>query len=314
VSSPVHSRNVAAVIASAEPPYLHGVPPSAGDPLEGEGLALAYAALERVRADHGLQRLTVAVDDPGLGRQLLGVPRSDLPDRLELDADWRTEPPVGAATDIELAVTVCRLALRACSLHEGTLAPPDALELALRALDGVEGVAIDAEHDTVRIQLPPGAPTDNVAHDALELVKARLDRTVVVEVVGTAGVAAPRSDLTPISWSPPPSLQLIALREDPETGELEVHLGGGEVRTVGRAARARGLAGVAEATLAAWRDRPGVPPRAIAWARTVETSDDHCVVAVALENPRRVIVARGIGAGSNPLEAAAHATIDALSR
>ena len=298
-----------------EPPSLHGVAASDSDPLAGEGLALAYAALDRVRAEHGLERLTVAVDDARLGHQLLGAPRVELPDRPEPGAAWRAEPPGVAATDIELAVTLCRLALRVSILDEDGLPALDALELELRALDGVEGVAIDEDHDVVRVQTAPGAPTDDVAHDALGLVKARLDRTVVVEVVGTAGGTGPRPDLTPISWAPAPPLELIALRVDTETGDLEVHLRGGEVRTIGRAARAQGLVGAAEATLEAWRDRPGVPPRALAWAHTVETAADAgCVVAVALEDLRRVTVAHGIGTGANPLEAAAQATIDALSR
>jgi hypothetical protein len=300
----------------SEPPAVNGVAASDGDPLEGQGLALAYAALERVRSEHGLDRLTVAVDDSRLGRQLLVAPRADLPDRLEPGAGWHAEPPGCAATDIELAVTLCRLVLRVGRLDPGALSPVDTLELQLRALDGVDGVAIDEERDVVRVQTTPGATTDAVAHDALGLVRAGLDRTVVVELVGSRGLAAPRTEPTPISWAPAPLVELIAVREDRETGDLEVHLRGGEVRTIGRAALADGVVGAAEATLQAWRERPGAPPRSLAWAHVVETTPGEvgCVVAVALDDPRRAAVAPGIGTGSNPIEAAAQATIDALSR
>ena len=64
------------VIAVPEHPHLRAVPSLEGDPLEGDSLTLAYAALKRVRAERGLQRLTVAVDDPRLGRQLFVAPRA----------------------------------------------------------------------------------------------------------------------------------------------------------------------------------------------------------------------------------------------
>jgi hypothetical protein len=302
------------VSALPEPPHLRAVP-SGDDPLDGEGLALAYAALERVRAERGLERLTVAVDDPGLGRQLLVAPRGELPDPVESGRAWSTEPPDATGPDLELAVALCGVVLRASGLEVGALDPLDALELELRRLPGVEAVAADADPDVVRIRVGPGHGGGDAARAALSVVKARVAHRVVVEVVGADGGEPPRSDPTPISWAPAPPLELIALRQDAETAELEVHLRGGEIRTVGRAPFADGPAGAAEATLAAWRDRPAAPPRTVAWVRTVETTaDGRSVVAVALEGPGHVTVAHGIGTASNPVEATVHATIDALSR
>jgi hypothetical protein len=136
-----------------------------------------------------------------------------------------------------------------------------------------------------------------------------------VELIGP-GVAAGRAVVPPdsISWAPDAPLEVVAVHTEPETGELEVHLRGGDVRTLGRAT-SRGLVGAATATLEAWHARPGAPRRAIGWARTVETSTDgRFVVAVALEDSQRVTVAHGIGSGANPLEAAVAATVDALTR
>jgi hypothetical protein len=303
------------VIAVPEPPHLRAVPTPNGESLEGEGLTLAYAALERVRAERGLHRLAVAVEDPRLGRQLFVAPRMELADHVEPGAAWSMDPPSEPGADLELAAALCAVVLRASDREVGTLAPLDALELELRRLSGVQAVAVDAEHDLVRIQLAPGHGGGDVAPAAGGLVKARLARNVVVEVVGAPGAAGPVTGPTPISWAPTPPLELIALREDAETSELEVHLRGGEVRTVGRAPRTDGPVGAAEATLAAWRDRPGALPRAVAWARTVErTADGRCVVAVALEDPGHVTVAHGIGTGRSPIDATVLATIDALSR
>ena len=301
--------------ALPESPRLRAVTDPDGDALEREGLALAYAALERSRSRAALERLTVAVDDARLGRQLLTAPRPMLPGPVDAAADWSSLP---AATDdvidVALLRALCRVALRVAALDESAADEFDAAELALRAVGGVEAVAVDGERDVVRVQAAGGAAGDHVAHEALEVVRGRFDRSIVVEVV--RGEGEPRAAAgSPISWVPASPLELLALRTDQGVGELEVHLGGGEVRTVGRARLTDGLLGAAQAALDAWHRRPGAPPRSIGWARTVETAADaHVVVAVALEDAGRVTVAHGIGEGANPLDAAARATVDALSR
>ncbi len=297
-------------------PHLRAVVSPDADSLSGDGLALAYAALDRVRSEHRLDRLTVAVEDARLGHQLLVVPRGAVaPADLDEEGAWCAEPALAeVSSDLELAVALCRLAVRAAAQDNLPASPLDALEVALRRLDGVEAVALDDAGDIVVVQAGPGAPP-TLSRAVLEIVKERLDQTVVVELIGRGGEAG-RAPVQPdaISWVPGAPLEVVAVRTEPETGELEVHLRGGDVRTVGRTP-SRGLVGAVAATLEAWHARPDAPGRAIGWARTVETSSDgRFVVAVALEDTRRVTVAHGIGSGPNPLEAAVAATVDALIR
>ena len=300
--------------ALPEPPRLRAVTEER-DPLERDGLALVYAALERTRARGGLDRLTVAVDDASLGHQLLSVPRAELPGPLDAPADWSSTPRLDEdVVDVAILRALCRLALRGAVLDESLADPFDAVELALRQLNGVDAVAADPGDDVMRVQAPRDSGGDAVAHDALEVVRGRFDRSVVVEVVREGGEAAAAAG-SPISWVPASPFELLAVRTDQDLGELEVHLGGGEVRTVGRAPLGDGLLGAARATLDAWHRRPGAPSRSVGWARTVESDTDAgIVVAVALEDRGRVTVAHGIGEGTSPFDAAARATVDALSR
>ena len=309
------SRQTARVSALPDPPRLRAVAGSDGDPLEREGLELAYAALEHVRRGAGLERLTVAVEDARLGRQLLTVPRTVLPGPLDSTAGWSATPPSSDETGAVAVVrALCRVALRTAPVEGPTTDPFDAVELALREHGGVEAIAVDPEHDVVRVQVAVGTTGDDLARRTLEVVRRHLDRSVVVEVVRGDGPAAAGPG-TPISWVPSSPFELLAVRSDPARGEVEVHVGGGDVRTVGRAPLARGLLGAAEAALDAWHQRPGAPRRSVGWAHTVETSSDApVVVAVALEDARRVTVAHGIGDGTTQLDAAARATVDALSR
>jgi len=296
-------------------PRLRAVEAPEERALSSEGLELVYAALERVRVEHDLRRLTVAVDDTKLGAQLLVVPRGT---RGTVGVDplrgWSSDPPLpGVPLDVELVVALCRLALRDATGEEAPTTARDALEVALRRLDGVEAASIDTGGEVLGVQTGPGAPP-TVGQTVLEVVKERLDHTAVVELVGVADGDSRAGRPDAIAWAPGGALELVAVRTEDPTGELEVHLRGGEIRTIGRSAT-RGLVGAAEAALAAWHARPGAAARAIGWARTVETSSDGTVVvAVALEDPRRVTVAHGIGSGSDPIRAAAAATVDALSR
>jgi hypothetical protein len=309
------SRQTPGVSALPEPPRLRAVMGSDGDPLEREGLALAYAALEHVRRGAGFAQLTVAVEDARLGRQLLTVPRTVLPGPLESTVRWSATPPSGDdIADLAVVRALCRVALRAALVEGPATDAFDGVELALRELGGVEAIAIDSEHDVVRVQVAAATTGDDLAHRTLEVVRRHLDRAVVVEVVRGDPPAGARPG-TPISWVPASPFELLALRSDPVRGEVEVHVGGGDVRTVGRAPLTRGLLGAAEAALDAWHQRPGAPRRSVGWAHIVETSSDApVVVAVALEDARRVTVAHGIGDGTTQLEAAARATVDALSR
>lgn len=67
--------------------------------LSGDGLTLAYAALKRVRVEHRLDRLAIAVDDARLGHQVLVVPRGQpAPAQLDPERGWhaRAAPPRAA--------------------------------------------------------------------------------------------------------------------------------------------------------------------------------------------------------------------------
>jgi hypothetical protein len=296
------------VTALPEPSHLRAVTWPSSESLDRDGLALAYAALERLRSEHGLHRLSVVVDDPVLGRQVLVVPRGELPTSVDDRVGWSADPLIEEpATDLDLAVALCRTTLRV----EAPADPVDSTELALRRLEGVEAVAVDG--DVIRVQVGPSASAA-VAADAISVVRAHLERSVVVELTRADRTAAP----APPAPAPPvgrAALEVVAVRTAPESGELEVHLRAAEVRTIGRASLTRGLVGAAEATLDAWHARPGAPARRVAWARAVETSaDGRFVVAVAIEAPATQGVSHGIGTGPNPVEAAVHATADALAR
>lgn len=100
-----------------------------------------------------------------------------------------------------------------------------------------------------------------------------------------------------------------------DTHELEVHLRRGDVRTVGRAPAAEGLVGAASATLDAWSELDDHHGLEVRWARTVHTrSDGSYVVAVGLEASATHALVCGIGVATDPVEAAARATADALCR
>jgi hypothetical protein len=292
------------VTALPESSHLRAVNGPHSESLDGDGLALAYAALERVRSEHGLERLSVTVDDPVLGRQVLVVPRGAPASVTDAEPGWSSQPPIDApTTDLDLAVALCRVALRV----EAT-GPTERVELELRRLAGVEAVAIEA--DVIRIQVASSA-SEGIADDVLGIVKAQLDRTVVVEVTRAASPPAQSRE----EPSPPagPVLEVVAVRTAPESGELEVHLRVGEVRTVGRVSLTRGLVGAADATLEAWHAGRDGALQGVAWARTVGTSTDaRFVVAVAIAAIESPEVAYGIGTGRNPMEAAVFAAADAL--
>jgi len=128
--------------------------------------------------------------------------------------------------------------------------------------------------------------------------------------------APPAPPLTPTAVREPSSgPELVVVRGAPETGEIEVHVRWGEVRTIGRAPMAQGLAGAVTASLDALRQvDPGIDVT-LGWARTIETTADRrFVVAVALDRTGIRASRHGLGSGTSPIEAAARATVDALTR
>jgi hypothetical protein len=282
------------------------------------GLAGLRAHLERLVARHGLRALTVVVDDPDVGRQAFRVGEGAIPSGLTASGPGvLTEPPLAPdALDADLLVALCAASLRVDVLRGGDATGG---ELALRRLPGVYAVAVERDDDLllVRVDVTDEAP-DDLGRLAARALAPEPGVRLVVELVrgepATVRPQAPPASRAPADAASPSVAsergpQVLAVRSVPEDGEIEVHVALGASRAVGRAPLARGLAGAAEAVLAAIDQvAPGlrfVP----AWARTVETTaDGHFVVAVALVDPSGHDHRHGIAIGTSPIEAAARAT------
>ena len=320
----------------------------AADTTSDVGLAGIHAHLERVVARLGLRSLIVVVDDPDLGRQAFRAGSGQVGAGTVSAGTGVLADPATAAGDLDadLLVALCGASLRVDVLRDSAEA---AGELVVRRLPGVFAVEIEDDDDLTicRVHVGDDAPVDigRIAARALPATKTRL----VVEVVTSSRVTAPDTAAAPTPAPvpspadlPPPSpperepllhtpaaapvvadddepaapelLTLLAVRSVPEDGEIEVHLSLAGARAVGRAPLSRGLAGAAEAVLAAAAQvTPGVPWRP-SWVRTVETTaDGRFVVASALVDPARSDHCHGIATGSSPIDAAARATVGALT-
>ncbi len=108
------------------------------------------------------------------------------------------------------------------------------------------------------------------------------------------------------------------MRSLPETGELEVHLRGGEHRSIGRGPLARAGQAAAAATLDALAELDPGPfrgaPWRVGWVRTIDTTADReFLVAVMIRRDQERAL-YGLAAGTSPIEAAARATLHACNR
>lgn len=290
------------------------------------GLSGLRAHLERVVQQHGLRSLTVVVDDPDLGRQAFRSGAGPgVPGALTAGPGVLVDP-VGAATALEadLLVALCAASLRVDVLRDTADATG---ELALRRLAGVYAVEIERDDDLTvcRIFVDSDASHD-VGRVAARLLTVEPGSRLVVEVERTAPITVPEAAPLqrrvpaepghdePASHPSGAGLRLLAVRSVPEEGEIEAHVALGGARAVGRAPLAHGLAGAAEAVLAATTQvEPGSSWQS-AWVRTVETTaDGHFVVAVALVDPEADGHRHGIATGLSPIEAAARATANALT-
>jgi hypothetical protein len=290
------------------------------------GLAGLRAHLERVVEQHGLRSLTVVVEDPDLGRQAFRAGAGPGEPGALTAGPGALVDPAGAATGLEadLLVALCAASLRVDVLRDTADATG---ELALRRLTGVYAVEIERDDDLTacRVYVDADAP-DDVGRVAARLLTVEPGSRLVIEVERAAPVTAP---VTPppqraAATEPGPDesasratddgLRLLAVRSVPEEGEIEAHVALGGARAVGRAPLAHGLAGAAEAVLAATTQvEPGSSWQP-AWVRTVETTaDGHFVVAVALVDPDTDGHRHGIATGLSPIEAAARATANAFA-
>jgi hypothetical protein len=296
-----------------------------------------------------LRSLTVVIDDPDLGRQAFRAgPGPFEPGALAGAPGCRADPPLPPErVDADLLVELCATSLRLEMARADTDATGvDAAEIALRRLPGVHAVVVERDGDlmVVQVHASADAPSD-LARSAARASAPLADTRVVVEVVRAASdpppapptaspPPTPLSAPTPVTSvtdepmldstpappiaSPPPAVDgpvIVAVRNDAEAGEVEVHVRGNDMRTIGRAPIAQGLAGAVNATLDALRGIDPALDLALGWARTIETTADRrFVVAVALLDGGTRASRHGLASGDSPTEAAARAALDAVTR
>ena len=213
----------------------------------------------------------------------------------------------------------------------------DDLELELRKLPGVRAAGFDARDELLIIQLHvvPGFDGEASLPLAATRIAARhADRPVAVEVVrwrdsppeGEGGGTsvqepAPDSASEPSAPAVPTEegastgrMRLLAVLSFPDTDELEVHLILDGRRRIGRAPASRGLVAALDATLAAVREFGFALTPTPRWARAIESSEEDALIAVALDDESDERILYGIAPGTNPHDAAARATLDAINR
>ncbi len=209
----------------------------------------------------------------------------------------------------------------------------DDLELELRKLPGVRAAGFENREDLLLVQLHVGQPsgTSEVLDTPLPVAATRIaarhsDRPVAVEVIRwreSSATAKPVAPVTPITPAPTPDVaaqivesatrpRLLAVLSFPDTDELEVHLILDGRRTLGRAPATRGLSGAVEATLAAIASMGVDLNASVSWARAIESSESSTVIGVCLTLDD--VTMYGMAAGSNAIDGAARATLDALNR
>lgn len=183
----------------------------------------------------------------------------------------------------------------------------DVLELELRRLPGVVGVGYSDEGDTVVLhvlaEVPAAGPTE-LRRQVSQRARAHLDKPLVIEVEDLGGPEAPRR---------PVRVRLEGVRIDGFSGELDVHLGLGARRVIGRG-RAGSPADAAAATLDALAELgAALPFRIDAATAALRHSPDYAVVVV-LEPDSRSPKLYGVARAPSMEEAAARATLHALNR
>ena len=212
----------------------------------------------------------------------------------------------------------------------------DDLELELRKLPGVRAAGFDARDELLIIQLHvvPGFDGEASLPLAATRIAARhADRPVAVEVVRWRDSAP--DDVVTSTAVPPASdtagepsaataesaedastgrMRLLAVLSFPDTDELEVHLILDGRRRIGRAPASRGLVAALDATLAAVREFGFALTPTPRWARAIESSEEEALIAVALDDESDERILYGVAPGTNPHDAAARATLDAINR
>lgn len=184
----------------------------------------------------------------------------------------------------------------------------DILELELRRLPGVVGVGYSDEGDTVVLHVladvPDAGPTE-LRRQVSQRARAHLDKPLVIELEDLDDQSA--------TTRRPVRVRLEGVRVDGFSQELDVHLGLGTRRVIGRG-RAGSPADAAAATLDALAELgAALPFRIDAATAALRHSPDHAVVVV-LEPDSRSPKLYGVARAPSMEEAAARATLHALNR
>ena len=183
----------------------------------------------------------------------------------------------------------------------------DILELELRRLPGVVGVGYSDEGDTVVLHVladVPDAGPSELRRQVSQRARAHLDKPLVIELEDLDDQPATRR---------PVRVRLEGVRVDGFSLELDVHLGLGARRVIGRG-RAGSPADAAAATLDALAELgAALPFRIDAATAALRHSPDHAVVVV-LEPDARSPKLYGVARAPSMEEAAARATLHALNR
>lgn len=283
-----------------------------GDAAPAPGLSTLYTALHTTVLAYGLDAFAVAVDDPDLGHQCFAAGADARAALTALAADpgqrWvalpaTADPPAELEALHGLAATALRL-----SRIEPEGDPASTLEAFVRGVPHV--VTVLRTGSVVEAVVVPGHRDDVVTRLAAADLPGR--GAVIVHDAGAPG-PDPGADVGPLRRA-----ELIAVRSLPETGELEVHLRGGEHRSIGRGPLARAGQAAAAATLDALAELEPGPfrgaPWRVGWVRTIDTTPDReFLVAVMIRRDRERAL-YGLAAGTSPIEAAARATLHACNR
>lgn len=127
-----------------------------------------------------------------------------------------------------------------------------------------------------------------------------------------AGIEEPSAEVN--SSSVYDNIEILTVTTSAGNHEIEVHLAHDETRTIGRAATDRGLLGAIDATINAVNELLGDSGFEAEWARSLEPTDDQAsLVAVGLTSTEGDSELNGMSGGNSPIEAAAKATLNALS-
>ncbi|MDQ1437246.1 MAG: hypothetical protein QOK43_875 [Acidimicrobiaceae bacterium] len=183
--------------------------------------------------------------------------------------------------------------------------PLDRLELALRRLPGVAGVGFTEEDDALVVHVEAEVTSGIAAlrRQVVQHARASVARAVVVDIHEVQSMASADRG----------RVQLVSVRVERFSQEMEVHLAHQGVQTVGRAS-AGSPSDAVDATLRALSDLGAVLPfRVEAAAAPVGSETEHAVIVI-LEPEDAGGTRYGVARGSSVEEAAARATLHALNR